>query len=306
MRRSICFAILALAAMPSVAGATLPGRNGEIAFGGWYDNCWDYAAATPHARAADCSGWEADDLVAVSPRGTPKRIIFSAGQEPSYSPSGREVAFTDANSSRMFIKRAARGSRAQSFQPGAAAPPARDVDSSPTWSGTGNRLAFARSTEGPSRVFTVNRDGSALTDLVEGQDPDWSSAGRIAFTRGTQIYSMNESGGDLRPIARGAEPSWSPGGRWLAFTRRVGRQRHVFIVRSNGFGTRRVTRGPFTCSSPAWSPDGRRIAVVRGTSRLLTVRPDGTKSAELGRVPAGYSIGGTAWQPLPRAASTQR
>lgn len=72
------------------------------------------------------------------------------------------------------------------------------------------------------------------------------------------------------------EPAWSPDARRLAFTRTAdgGRSFHVYVVRADGSGLRRLTAGRFD-STPAWSPDGRWIA-YRADRQLRVIRADGS------------------------------
>ena len=64
--------------------------------------------------------------------------------------------------------------------------------------------------------------------------------------------------------ARGdSEPSWSPDGTRIAFTRLVGRNLEVFVMKADGSGQRALTHGSPNHLDPAWSPDGKTIAYSR-------------------------------------------
>jgi TolB protein len=73
-------------------------------------------------------------------------------------------------------------------------------------------------------IYTVNIDGSNLTRLADGLDPDWSSDGsQITFIRWTTpwgIYTINADGSGERLLLSSnvsRAPVWSPDGTQIAF-----------------------------------------------------------------------------------------
>lgn len=64
--------------------------------------------------------------------------------------------------------------------------------------------------------------------------------------------------------AEDTHPDWSPDRRRIVFSRQPpsGRGSEIWVVRRDGGGLRRLTRG-FVDVQPAWAPDGRRIAFAR-------------------------------------------
>lgn len=72
------------------------------------------------------------------------------------------------------------------------------------------------------------------------------------------------------------DPAFSPDGRRVAFTRSTDGRRstHVFVMRADGRGVRRITGGRFD-ERAAWSPDGRWIAYQAAGGTVRLVRPDG-------------------------------
>ncbi len=90
-----------------------------------------------------------------------------------------------------------------------------------------------------------------------------------------------------------SEPDWSPDRRRIAFVRqdRNGRSSSLWVVRRDGGGVRRLTRGEQVVAMPAWSGDGRRIAYaaspLAGGSFDIWVLPlEGGKPRRIAQGPA--------------------
>ena len=160
--------------------------------------------------------------------------------------------------------------------------------------GTG-RLLFTSNRTGNNHVYTMNADGSGITDLTPGADGEgavWSPDGsRIAFasrrTGRYVIYRMNADGSAVvRLTSSGGEsPAWSPDGTKIAFSRGS-----IVIMNADGTGLRTVTSG----QHPAWSPDGTKLAFDRGSESgclggilhicpvsVYSIGPDGTGEQNL-------------------------
>jgi Tol biopolymer transport system component len=88
--------------------------------------------------------------------------------------------------------------------------------------GLEGRFVFQVATGGD--IYTVNADGSGLTRLTYGMDPDWSPDGsQVTFSRWTDpggIYTINADGsGERLLLSSGVSraPVWSPDGTQIAF-----------------------------------------------------------------------------------------
>jgi len=115
--------------------------------------------------------------------------------------------------------------------------------------GRNGKIAFYSTRTGNYDVYTMNADGSAVTNLT------------------------NDAAIDIQPV-------WSPDGRKLAFvSTRGGPTGDVWVMNADGTGMTRVTTLG-NVGKPAWSPDGKQIAFTQGGD-LWTVNADGTNYSRL-------------------------
>lgn len=135
------------------------------------------------------------------------------------------------------------------------------LDSSPTWSADGTRLAFSTNrddTNGEDHIATIRPDGTGFLKLMAGYGPVWSPGNnRIAFTTGSagasgshDVVSMNPDGSDIVRVPFGSLPAWSRDGTKMVFigAGTAGLQ----IVNVNGTGRAQLTNG--NDDAPAWRP----------------------------------------------------
>ena len=168
-----------------------------------------------------------------------------------------------------------------------------------SWNATGTAIVFwrTRAPFGPGSVWVMDADGGnqvRLTSGIDARDPVWSPNGqRIAFTifphtpfGDPDIWTMRASDGRgrRRVTAWPSEeflPAWSPDGGSIAFTRgfQTGDSGDIWTADlASGMGTQ-LTSSPAYDLQASWAPDGSRIVFARdlgATSRIATVRPDGT------------------------------
>jgi Tol biopolymer transport system component len=121
------------------------------------------------------------------------------------------------------------------------------------------------------------------------------------------IFGSNAAGKHVRRLTRErgdpstpeglffqVEPAWSPDGQRIAFASRRDGTSHIYVMKADGTGTRRVTNSAKDDDRPAWSPDGRRILFGR-EGALYGVPAGGGPARRIGR---GFgNAADPAWSP---------
>ncbi len=186
---------------------------------------------------------------------------------------------------------------------------------------TGGMIVFSSYRNGESEIFSMNPDGSNLTQLTFNEKrnsrPDWSFGGdRIAYVSRTgnrynyDIFAMNADGTQLQRVNQDyasfeSEPAWSPDGTQLAFisNRQVTENTfdgrfNIFIMDAHGRDQRLLTEFGGSNSSPDWSPDSAAIAfqsTIDENLEIYTIGPDGSNLVNLTQnLASDYS---PAWSP---------
>ena len=142
-----------------------------------------------------------------------------------------------------------------------------------SWSPDGQRLVFDSDRDGNFDIYTMQVDGSQLTQLtkktIPENDPDWSPNGtQIIYTvseaAGWSIYVMNADGSQSRRLTNGYTASWSPDGSRIAFSRL---DDGIYTMDPGGGNLVRLTDSSTYGWDyyPEWSPDGTKI--VFGSNR---------------------------------------
>jgi Tol biopolymer transport system component len=184
------------------------------------------------------------------------------------------------------------------------------TDRDPKVSPDGRRVVFTRLIhsapgERVSGIFTINVDGSGLTQVTAGApgltsdaEPTFFPSGeRIALVRGGDLYSLRLDGTGLRQLASGyaslRTPAVSPTGRQIVFACRhfengvESSWEHICSIRPDGSHRRDLTprfKGGDRAYDPDFSPDGRLIAFSVGpgtASDVFTMRANGARRGAL-------------------------
>ncbi|HTM57993.1 MAG TPA: hypothetical protein VL123_06215, partial [Candidatus Udaeobacter sp.] len=154
--------------------------------------------------------------------GSARRLTDNRGIDtsPSWSPTGREIAFTSDRSGtpQVYVMDRDGGNvRRLTFD--------ASYTDSPAWSPKGDRIAFVARTSDGFEIDVCKADGSDLRHVVTG--------------------GSNEN------------PHWSPDGRHLLFASNRGGATGLYVSDLDDRPPRKLDLGALVASSPAWSP--RRI-----------------------------------------------
>ena len=142
------------------------------------------------------------------------------------------------------------------------------IDTSPTWSPTGNQLAFTSDRTGAQQIYVIGADGTGLRRLTYESycsRPTWSPEpyNEIAYASqtgpGFDIKVLDLATNEVRQLTFGLgsneSPAYAPNGRHIAFmsTRSAGRLKQIYTIGRDGRGLRRVT-STGNNEMPSWSP----------------------------------------------------
>jgi len=170
------------------------------------------------------------------------------------------------------------------------------VDSMPSWSPDGKKIAFASSPIGKEGdrenwdVYTMNPDGTSQTKLTNDNNknmrnvtdisPNWTPDGKIGF-----VTNRDDIGGDFSDI---------------------------YVMNSDGTNPTRITNTDTAPTQPAWSPDGKKIVFVYALDiseellPLYTMNSDGTKPTILTKPDKvfDWNYGSPDWGPRTTTTTT--
>jgi Tol biopolymer transport system component len=187
---------------------------------------------------------------------------------------------------------------------GAQRPPSQRTQETTTSTPNNEKIAFTHTksyrTGDYSDIYTVNSDGTSLTNLtsetstsVSESSPAFSPDGtKIAFSStlnsseslldSTDIYVMDADGSNPRQLTNNddyrfqVEGSWSPDGTKIVYTcQRTGWEGYeICRVDADGSNHIRLTTSE-NSEDPTWSPDGTKIAFT-ASGGIYTMNPDGS------------------------------
>lgn len=139
------------------------------------------------------------------------------------------------------------------------------IDSMPSWSPDGSRIAFVSDRTGTPQIYMMNPDGTGQRRIsFQGGynvNPEWSPRGdRIAYAAMVggrfNIMTMRPDGSNVVQLTSAGNseyPSWAPNGRQLAFQAGRGAGTAIYIINANGTNRRRIIDAPAGATAPHWS-----------------------------------------------------
>ncbi|NJK82136.1 MAG: hypothetical protein HC914_20690 [Chloroflexaceae bacterium] len=182
--------------------------------------------------------------------------------------------------------------------------PAEPVDEPepPVTSGPQHKIAFVSDRDGDNEIYSMNTDGSAITNLTfnpaNDTEPAWSPDGlQLAFVSNrsgnNEIYIMNADGTGLYQLTfmevDNRRPTWSPDGRRIAFASQRRGKTDIYTINLFGAGLTNLSSAFAINESPTWSADGSRIAFAAnrdaGDWEIYAMNADGTEQQNISESP---------------------
>jgi dipeptidyl aminopeptidase/acylaminoacyl peptidase len=218
-------------------------------------------------------------LYTINPDGTGKKLV-GPGYDPDWSPEGTQFAFANPVGDFEIGVMNADGSGVYNLTNN------NVRDTFPAWSPDGSQIAFY-SDRGPIGVWLMNSDGSNQHFLSDGVLPNWSPDGsKIIFQTSrdgnSEVYTMNPDGSGLTNLTNNPveddQPCYSPNGSTISFISDRDGNGEIYLMDPDGNNQMRLTHTPEDEGESSWSSDGTQIAFasLRPPAGIYIMNSDGT------------------------------
>jgi WD40-like Beta Propeller Repeat len=205
---------------------------------------WD-PAISPNGKAVAFRGYyspfgEGDyALYVVGTNGCkPRRVTRTTATAPSWAPDGKWIVF-DSGDGFWKVRSNGTGLTRLGRRTG-------QQEAWPSWSPSGNEIAFVRFTGGRGQIWLMKANGTRPVELRASMRASYE------------------------------QPSWSKNGKRIAFVARSGGRSWIEAMNADGSHLRAVTSKKGNASNPVWLPGDAGIAWLAGNGSVFAARPNGT------------------------------
>ncbi|MCC6803086.1 MAG: PD40 domain-containing protein [Anaerolineae bacterium] len=225
-----------------------------------------------------------DDIYVMDTDGSHvQRITNSSDSDwsPSWSPDGKQIAFSSQRGAWHIYTMNANGSTQQQLTlPDNLFWAPAQFDTFPDWSPDGEFVLFQSNRHDGENIYVINVKKGTIRQLTFGFErkltPAWSPNQRYfaypVLQNSTSDLVMDIYVQALDPTAAPfnltnhpawyGSPDWSPDGKQIIFASDRDGNSEIYIVNVDGSNLRRITNDPADDMDPTWSPDGSQIAFV--------------------------------------------
>jgi Tol biopolymer transport system component len=181
------------------------------------------------------------------------------------------------------------------------------------WEIDGSKIAFQTRRDGNFEVYTMNPDGTEVTNVtknaLDDERPAWSPDGRLLVFDSNRdrkgqlsdVWVMNGDGSNLTQLTHGpafnGNASWSPDGKKIVFESTRTYSDEIYTMNADGSNQVQLTKDVAITTDANWSRNNRIVfaSTISGNWQIYAINPDGSGRARLTDNKATEF--GPAWSP---------